>query len=82
MSITEQDMVEMGYAHQIRRDAVATKLVAEPEHLIIMIIIMLMMVVVMKMVMMMTTIMTMIMMMIIAKLLMVMLMTSMTLVPS
>ena len=38
MSITEQDMVEMGYAHQIRRDAVATKLVAEPEHLIIVIV--------------------------------------------
>ena len=35
-------MVKVGYAHQIGRDAVSAKLVAEPEHLMMMIMTMIM----------------------------------------
>ena len=65
--ITKKDMVEMGYAHQIRRNAVSTKLVAEPEHLMT---IMMMMMLVMTMTQMI---------MLVAKLLMMMVMSLMAL---
>ena len=50
-------MVKVGYAHQIGRDAVSAKLVAEPEHLMMMMMIMITIMIIMMMIMIMVVVM-------------------------